>query len=307
MNWKLFLLTLLGLASFALAANNTNMTCSAGYYEVGRLHGSSYDTSNFNCAKGDLKLWGGDLDGNYTGVCCRKTITVSDVTCPTGFASAGGSVYIPPWTMNEFVNFCNVSYGGIRSNVYTKSVIVNNSNVTQAVCCIRVTTMVCPTNYIQTKKQYGGSYAQVSALNCSLKDVKVIGFDGLNNFALCCKPPSPTSNGTAVNNSNVSIVGGTKLRCPTNYKLDVSLSMLTSAANNYTCPTGVKKFQTDNRDGSSDVLCCKKNAIGVGGYSSKGATCSFRNAESCVSHSCFWYGNKKGFCAKNKYSCTLNN
>ncbi len=51
---------------------------------------------------------------------------------------------------------------------------------------------------------------------------------------------------------------------------------------------------------------CKNNVFSPSSYSAKGAACSFRNAASCVSHNCYWYGGRKGFCSNSRYACTLN-
>ncbi len=46
-------------------------------------------------------------------------------------------------------------------------------------------------------------------------------------------------------------------QCPSGTVFDISLSMLTPDANTYACPLDDVKIQTDNMNGSSDIVCCK--------------------------------------------------
>ncbi len=298
MNLKLFLLTLFGLASFALAANNTNIT---GIH-VNTTYGS-INESNFTCPSGWAKVKedtsaGGSviIEYIYGGYSRYFSGSLSDITC------ASGEVKLQDFNYIRGSGYPVLSYPTV-------------------ICCrkrVTASNVTCPIGYVETKRYYPAATKAAyddfghwgvtdQNFTCNSSEKKLFNLDeNSKNVNLCCKLNS-TSNNT--NNSNVSTVGdGMKLRCPTGYRQDVSVSLLTGAANNYTCPTGDRKLQSDNRDGSSDVICCKRGIISKRGYyDTKGATCNFKNAESCVSHNCNWYGDRKGFCSKNKYTCTLNN
>lgn len=237
----------------------------------------------------------------------NSVLSCNDTGLGSGYVMAGGSVYIPPWTMVGLVKFCGY-YGGTSNNdvgfIRSRTVIVNNSNVTEAACCIRVTKMVCPAGFVQTKKSYGGSNSQVSSLSCSLSDKKVVGFDGLNNFAICCGIPPA---------SNVTCPSGyieTKRYYPTLLKGaydDFGHWGVTDQ--NFTCNSSDKKLFNLDENSRNVNLCCKKKIIiltPLKRYLSKGSSCDYRNAASCVNNNCNWYGGKSGKCTSGLLTCTAS-